>query len=357
MSTPLKHVQAKPSVEERAGGALGNTRSRILLATDDTELRESAWRQLNRDYEVEAATDGVAALAAARVRPPELILAEVRLPKLDGLSLLRAWRADERTARTPVMLLAAWTDEEARVAAVEAGAVNCLVKPFTMRELHACVSVRLTQARAQQAAEQRALHILDSLSDGFQAIDASWRYTYVNPAIKRWWAAQGFEPEVIGRRVFEVFPEARDTELGRAFTRAMTERTSLELESFSPLNQRWYAVRYYPTPEGGVSVLTQDITERKEAERQIQNLNSALQQRVDELNTLLFDEHGEVRQVIAAYADYTERKRVEDALRAREAQLQTLFDAAPLGIYLVDADFRIRQVNPTARPPVEYHPA
>jgi len=49
-------------------------------------------------------------------------------------------------------------------------------------------------------------------------------------------------------------------------------------------------------------------------------------------------------------ADYLERRRAEDELRSREEQLQTLFEATPLGVYLVDADFRIRQVNATALP-------
>ena len=63
----------------------------------------------------------------------------------------------------------------------------------------------------------------------------------------------------------------------------------------------------------------------------------------------LFDAHGVVRGAVATLVDCTERKRAEDTVRQRTAQFETLLNAAPLGVYLVDADFRIRQVNPTAR--------
>jgi PAS domain S-box-containing protein len=64
----------------------------------------------------------------------------------------------------------------------------------------------------------------------------------------------------------------------------------------------------------------------------------------------LFDEKGEVRQVIGAFADFTEHKRGEEERRHRGEQLETLINRAPLGVYLVDADFRIAQVNPVAIP-------
>jgi PAS domain S-box-containing protein len=64
----------------------------------------------------------------------------------------------------------------------------------------------------------------------------------------------------------------------------------------------------------------------------------------------LFDEHGQVRKVIGAYADFTERKQAEKALRYRTQQLETLVNRAPLGVYLVDADFRIARLNPVALP-------
>ncbi len=62
------------------------------------------------------------------------------------------------------------------------------------------------------------------------------------------------------------------------------------------------------------------------------------------------DQHGNVRGLVGAITDITASKKIEELLRQREGQLQLLIDTAPLGIYIVDAGMRIRQVNPTARP-------
>ena len=64
----------------------------------------------------------------------------------------------------------------------------------------------------------------------------------------------------------------------------------------------------------------------------------------------LKSESGEITGAITSFYDITERKRAEDALRASQARFEALFEAAPIGVYLVDAKFRIRQVNPKARP-------
>jgi PAS domain S-box-containing protein len=64
----------------------------------------------------------------------------------------------------------------------------------------------------------------------------------------------------------------------------------------------------------------------------------------------LLDEHGHVRGVLGAYLDITERQRSEEMVRDRSRQLEAVLDAAPLGVYVVDADFRIAMINPVARP-------
>jgi PAS domain S-box-containing protein len=122
---------------------------------------------------------------------------------------------------------------------------------------------------ARREGERRVADVLEALTDGFQTIDRDWRWTYVNPALKRMWAELGLDGDVLGRGVFEVFPEARETELGQSLRRAVTERIPIETESFYPPFQRWYFVRYFPMPDGGVSMFSQDITARKQAEEAV----------------------------------------------------------------------------------------
>jgi two-component sensor histidine kinase len=96
---------------------------------------------------VEAVADGEAALAAARRRRFDLVLADVMMPRLDGFGLLRALRADPALASIPVVMLSARAGEESRVEGLQVGADDYLIKPFSPPEVLARVEVHLKKAR------------------------------------------------------------------------------------------------------------------------------------------------------------------------------------------------------------------
>jgi two-component sensor histidine kinase len=110
-------------------------------------------------WEVEAVGDGLSALEAARRRVPDLVLADVMMPGLDGFELLARLRGDPATREIPVILLSARAGEESRVEGMEAGADDYLVKPFSARELVARVGthLRLARARAEVLAQRETL--------------------------------------------------------------------------------------------------------------------------------------------------------------------------------------------------------
>lgn len=120
-------------------------------------------RLLGSRWTVDRTSDGQEALEAIRAHLPDLVIAEVMMPRVDGLELVRALRADESTERLPVVLLSARAGEEARIEGLEAGADNYLVKPFSSRELVATVAARpeISQAReaSRSAAEQARQHL------------------------------------------------------------------------------------------------------------------------------------------------------------------------------------------------------
>ena len=121
-------------------------------------------------------------------RMPDLVLADVMMPTLDGFGLLAAVRADERTRSLPVILLSARAGEEARIEGLHAGADEYLVKPFSARELLACVASQLQLARVRQETE-RALRqrseqyqtLLNQAPLGVYVVDADFRIREVNP--------------------------------------------------------------------------------------------------------------------------------------------------------------------------------
>jgi len=127
--------------------------ARILVADDNADMRAYLARILGARWAVETHADGAAALAAARARPPDLVLSDVMMPGLDGFGLLRALRAEESTRHVPVVLLSARAGEEARIEGLERGADDYLVKPFSARELVARIGSQLTLSAARREAE------------------------------------------------------------------------------------------------------------------------------------------------------------------------------------------------------------
>ncbi len=109
--------------------------------------------------------------------------------------------------------------------------------------------------------------ILESISGGFFALDNDYRITYWNKAAE---SGTGLtSQEVIGKHVFEVFPNAEGAELGEKYRLAMTTKTfqSFDTSYKDDRFEAWYDVRIYPS-EGGLSVFFQDITEKKAEQQQ-----------------------------------------------------------------------------------------
>ena len=122
------------------------------LADDNADMRDYLKHLLQPDYEVEAVTNGVAALAAARRQIPDLVLSDIMMPGIDGLQLLRELRSESSTREVPIILLSARAGEESRVEGLEMGADDYLIKPFSARELLARVRTNLELSRLRKDA-------------------------------------------------------------------------------------------------------------------------------------------------------------------------------------------------------------
>ncbi|HKC89429.1 MAG TPA: PAS domain S-box protein, partial [Blastocatellia bacterium] len=191
--------------------------ARILLADDNSDMREYVRRLLATNYEVEAVADGEAALQAARERPPDLVLSDVMMPKLDGFGLLKALREDERLAAIPVILLSARAGEEARVEWMEAGADDYLIKPFSARELLARVRAYLEMTRLRREAEMALRHsekrfreLADNAPLIFWMTDDQGNTEFVNNAYLTFF---GVAPEEVAERRWKdlVHPDDYET--------------------------------------------------------------------------------------------------------------------------------------------------
>jgi len=121
---------------------------KILIVEDETILRETLAYNFTREgYLVEQAVDGPAAIAAARVHSPDLIVLDLILPGIDGFEVCRSMR---RKSNVPILMLTARDAEVDRGVGLEVGADDYLTKPFSMRELMARVRALLWRMRMSQ---------------------------------------------------------------------------------------------------------------------------------------------------------------------------------------------------------------
>lgn len=127
----------------------------ILIVEDNKPVRVMLSFLLSgAGYETLEASDAMSAMDETAAHAPNLILLDWQLPDMDGLKLVKVWRADESTAGIPIIFLSARTSEADRVAALRAGADDYITKPFSRNDLLARVEAVLRRAKRQDADAQ-----------------------------------------------------------------------------------------------------------------------------------------------------------------------------------------------------------
>lgn len=123
------------------------TMRRILVIEDDKDIVELVRYNLEKDgFQVAACSDGATGLAQVRKSPPDLLILDLMLPKLNGLEICKEIRKDTNLNRLPILILTAKGEEADRVVGLELGADDYVTKPFSPRELVARVKALLRRA-------------------------------------------------------------------------------------------------------------------------------------------------------------------------------------------------------------------
>jgi two-component system sensor histidine kinase/response regulator len=130
--------------------------SASILIVDDTpaNLRLLTQMLTERGYYTRPVLNGVQALAAAQIMPPDLILLDIRMPEMDGYEVCRQLKADVRTSAIPVLFISALSDTEDKLRAFTAGGLDYITKPFQLEEVLARVETQLTVRRLQMHLQQ-----------------------------------------------------------------------------------------------------------------------------------------------------------------------------------------------------------
>jgi len=203
----------------------------ILVVDDDPSVRRMLVRTLGAEgNEVEAAADGGAALLAVERRAPDAVVLDVAMPDMDGLAVCRRLR--ERGLTAPVLLLTARDAVADRVAGLEAGADDYLVKPFAVEELLARLaaiarrgqatagaiavgSLRLDPLRRTVTHDGRETELTDRESALLELLMRNARTVVTREhALDELWGASAVE-NVVDRCVFSLRRKLGDAELIR----------------------------------------------------------------------------------------------------------------------------------------------
>src|SRR6185295_14964690 len=266
-------------------------RAFILVVDDDANMRRTLELLLSGEWEVEEVADGRSALAAAARRCPDLILSDLIIPGLDGFALLHELRSDPRTRLVPVIAISGLDEEEARIHALESGASDFLIKPFSERELRARVGTQLEMARLRREAleresEQRFRLLVEAIKDyAVCLLDVQGRIVSWNAGAE---VIHGYSGEEILGRPFSLFHDPEPGwEPGRLLARAAAVGR-FEDEGWRVRkdgSRFWANTVFTPIHDEsqrllGFAKITRDLTERKHAEEEIARLNADLERRV-----------------------------------------------------------------------------
>ncbi|MBA2722934.1 MAG: response regulator, partial [Methylibium sp.] len=246
----------------------------VLVVDDNADMRSYVARLLAPRWQVQFASDSVQALAALRERPFDLVISDVSLPGQDGLALVRSLRADPELRAVPVLLLSAFSGEEARLDGLAAGADDYLVKPFSARELVARVENQLMRAKVHQIHDA----INRRLSRVFQQMPAAvallagpqHRFEFANPAYEKLVGRR----VPIGRTVAEIFPELAGQGVFEMLDGVYRSgesvsgdalRVELREEASGRLQEHFFAFVYQPMTDtegsvSGIAVVAYDVS-------------------------------------------------------------------------------------------------
>jgi signal transduction histidine kinase len=261
--------------------------ARVLVADDNADMRDYLARLLGQHWEVSVAADGVEALAMVRRERPDVVVADVMMPRLDGFGLIARLRADRELADTPVVLVSARAGEEARIEGLEKGANDYLVKPFGARELLTRVESQVMQARMRaleraHAARLAAIfrqvpagiailrgphHVFELVNDHYQGL--------VGPRPVVGQPLLAALPELAGQGIRELLDGVRAS--GRPYV-GRSQRFMLG-RGAAP-EERFFDFVYQPIVDGkgsveGIAVVAFEVTELARARRDAEVANNA----------------------------------------------------------------------------------
>ncbi len=279
----------------------------VLIVDDSPEDRAIYSRFLERSSDPSFTCRQAATVAAVwpllAAGLPDCLLIDQNLPDDDGLSLIKQLRTRYAPSAFAIVMITGGGSELLAVQAMKLGIQDYVMKDgLGAHELRRVVHNAIErvalerQIAAQQqaiadqvererelrlqaeAARQQVVTILESITDGFFALDADWTITYINQTAER--VLGRARSSTVGMNFFTAFPDLAGSIFAERYQHIQATQTAQTFEAFDELRQRWFEAHGYPLESGGLAIYLHDITERKRAE-------AALVRREHEYRTLV----------------------------------------------------------------------
>jgi PAS domain S-box-containing protein len=323
----------------KLSGVYKNT---ILIVDDDSaSLAMVSLLLEGADFTILVAEDGESGLEKAHDARPDLILLDVMMPGMDEFEVCRRLKAAEETNDIPVILMSALADSEHKVRGFEAGAVDCITKPFQQAELLARIGVHLhireLTRRLQEAndslvkrvdertvelmsSERRLADIINFLPDAIFAVDLEGRITLWNRTAEEFTGAKSQDMLGKGNREYAVpfYGIRRPLLIDLVLTPSL--QTDKMFSSVKRISGRLIGESYTSTIKCGEAYILA-------------------------IAAPLFDSEGRMVGAIESIRDITDCKQTEEEVRFSNATLRAQQEASPDGILIVDERRQILSYN------------
>ncbi len=243
-----------------------------VLHVDDNpahgKLTAEYLERTDGQFEVAVATEAGEGLERLDAGAFDCIVSDYAMHRMNGLEFLDAVR--EEHPQLPFIFFTGKGSEAVASEAIAAGATDYLQKR-DRTDQYELLANRIRNAVEQYRTARERERTIERVTDAVTKLDSEWRVSFVDDRAQELFGID--EKGLVGRNVWEVFPDSRGTRFEEEYRRVMETREPTAFEAESAVFDTWFYVEAYPDDDGGLTIYFQDVTERKQRERQLSRLH------------------------------------------------------------------------------------